>query len=100
MNELANHKIRFGKLVDDNAKLPFSWKKLSIFFDLPYWKDNLLRHNLDVMHNEKNICESILTTLLNIDRKIKDTFKSHLYLLEMVLQSDLENYKVPTCHWF
>jgi hypothetical protein len=25
------------------------WKKKSIFFRLPYWKDNLLRHNLDVM---------------------------------------------------
>jgi hypothetical protein len=29
------------------------WKKKSIFFRLPYWKDNLLRHNLDVMHIEK-----------------------------------------------
>jgi hypothetical protein len=30
------------------------------FFELPYWKDLLVRHNLDVMHIEKNICESIL----------------------------------------
>jgi hypothetical protein len=29
------------------------WKKKSILFTLPYWKDNLLRHNLDVMHIEK-----------------------------------------------
>jgi len=29
------------------------WKKKNIFFRLPYWKDNLLRHNLDVMHIEK-----------------------------------------------
>jgi hypothetical protein len=33
------------------------WKKKSIFFRLPYWKDNLLRHNLDVMHIEKNILD-------------------------------------------
>jgi hypothetical protein len=26
------------------------WKKKSVFFRLPYWKYNLLRHNLDVMH--------------------------------------------------
>jgi len=26
------------------------WKKKSIFFRLPYWKDNLLQHNLDIMH--------------------------------------------------
>lgn len=32
-----------------------SWKKRSIFFELPYWKHNKLRHNLDMMHIEKNI---------------------------------------------
>ncbi|KAI0492078.1 hypothetical protein KFK09_026343 [Dendrobium nobile] len=30
------------------------WKKKSIFFELPYWEYNLLPHNLDVMHIEKN----------------------------------------------
>ncbi|KAL0395144.1 UNVERIFIED_CONTAM: hypothetical protein Slati_4480600 [Sesamum latifolium] len=30
------------------------WKKKSIFFELPYWSDNLIRHNLDVMHIEKD----------------------------------------------
>jgi hypothetical protein len=34
------------------------------FFNLPYWEKLLVRHNLDVMHIEKNICESILGTLL------------------------------------
>ena len=29
------------------------WKRKSIFFRLSYWKDNLLRHNLDVMLIEK-----------------------------------------------
>jgi hypothetical protein len=33
------------------------WKKKSIFFRLPYWKDNLLRHNLDIMHIEKKCHE-------------------------------------------
>ncbi|XXG82307.1 hypothetical protein AAC387_Pa10g0287 [Persea americana] len=27
-----------------------AWSKRSIFFDLPYWKDLPIRHNLDVMH--------------------------------------------------
>ncbi|XP_004515196.1 uncharacterized protein [Cicer arietinum] len=31
------------------------WKKKSIFFELPYWKENLMRHNLDMMHIEKNV---------------------------------------------
>ncbi|KAJ8771158.1 hypothetical protein K2173_023483 [Erythroxylum novogranatense] len=33
----------------------FGWRKRSIFWDLPYWKTNMVRHNLDVMHIEKNI---------------------------------------------
>ena len=47
-------------------------KKISIFFCLPYWKSLLVRYNLDVMHIEKNVCENILCTLLNIDKKSKD----------------------------
>jgi hypothetical protein len=27
------------------------------FFELPYWKNLLVRYNLDVMHIKKNICE-------------------------------------------
>ncbi|MDQ9785818.1 hypothetical protein, partial [Serratia marcescens] len=46
--------------------------KLSIFFDLPYWKPILLKHNLDVMHIEKNICDSVLGTLMEISEKTKD----------------------------
>ncbi|KAG8483258.1 hypothetical protein CXB51_022273 [Gossypium anomalum] len=36
------------------------WKKRSIFFKLPYWEHHILRHNLDVMHIEKNVCENII----------------------------------------
>jgi hypothetical protein len=44
----------------------------SVFFQLPYWETLLIRHNLDVMQIEKNICESILGTLLELDGKCKD----------------------------
>jgi len=43
-----------------------NWTKRSIFWDLPYWKDNLLRHNLDVMHIEKNFFENIFNTVMNV----------------------------------
>jgi len=58
--------ITFGKVGYDNAgkkrkreddSLPHNWKKFSIFFKLPYWKDLLVRHNLDPMHIEKNNIE-------------------------------------------
>jgi hypothetical protein len=68
------------------------WKKKSIFFRLPYWKDNLLRHNLDVMHIEKNVMENIIGTLLNIKEKTKDNFKARQDLQEMGLRHELHPY--------
>ncbi|XP_050225269.1 uncharacterized protein LOC126674798 [Mercurialis annua] len=48
------------------------WKKKSIFFMLPYWQYNLLRHNLDVMHIEKMFVIIFLAHywLLNISLRI------------------------------
>ncbi|WMV18929.1 hypothetical protein MTR67_012314 [Solanum verrucosum] len=60
-----------------------NWNKKSIFFDLPYWNTLLLRHNLDVMHIEKNICDNILGTILNVKGKTKDTLNSQLDLFHM-----------------
>ncbi|CAN6720291.1 unnamed protein product [Malus baccata var. baccata] len=44
------------------------WKKKSIFYKLPYWRHLLIRHNLDVIHIEKNICDSVVGTLLGIEK--------------------------------
>ncbi|XP_050225605.1 uncharacterized protein LOC126675073 [Mercurialis annua] len=52
------------------------WHKKSIFWDLPYWSTNLVRHNLDVMHIEKNVFDNIFNTVLNIAGRTKDTAKS------------------------
>ena len=46
-------------------------------------------YNLDVMHIEKNICDSIVGTLLNIDGKSKDNLNSLLYLLAMGIRDQL-----------
>lgn len=89
LDELNGYEITFGKLVKDNPDLPFNWKKKSIFFELPYWKDNLLRHNLDVMHIEKNVCDSIVGTLMNLDGKTKDHIKARLDLQEMGIRPEL-----------
>lgn len=45
------------------------WKKKSIFFNLLYWQALPVCHSLDVIHIEKNICESILGTLLDVKGK-------------------------------
>ncbi|KAL1197958.1 hypothetical protein V5N11_013646 [Cardamine amara subsp. amara] len=52
-----------------------NWHKKSIFWELPYWKDHLLRHNLDVMHVEKNFFENIMNTILNVQGKTKDKYE-------------------------
>ena len=41
------------------------------------------------MHIEKNVCESIIGTVLNIPGKTKDGVKSRLDLLEMGLRPGL-----------
>ncbi|KAM3332499.1 hypothetical protein ACQJBY_027972 [Aegilops geniculata] len=66
-----------------------NFTKMSILFELPYWKDLKLPHNLDVMHIEKNICESLFRTLLNIDGKSKDTLKARKDLEDMNIRADL-----------
>ncbi|XP_019246466.1 PREDICTED: uncharacterized protein LOC109226120 [Nicotiana attenuata] len=69
------------------------WKKKSIFFELPYWAHNRLRHNLDVMHIEKNICDSLLGTLLDMPRKSKDHVNSRYDLEEMGIRKELQPLK-------
>jgi hypothetical protein len=59
---------RTGKNIEEDD----IWKKQSIFWELPYWKDLDVSHLIDIMHVEKNVCESLLGTLLNTDRKTRD----------------------------
>ena len=53
-----------------------NWKKVSILYELPYWMNKKLKHNIDVMHVEKNISESTFGMMLGIDGKNKDTNKA------------------------
>jgi len=58
--------------------LTHNWVKRSIFWELPYWKTNLLRHNLDVMHIEKNMFENIFNTIMDVKGKTKDNIKARM----------------------
>ena len=72
------------------------------FFELPYWSSLLVRHNLDVMHIEKNICESVLGTLLCMAGKSKDSEKARLDMEHLGIRKDQhlvvenEKYTVPS----
>lgn len=66
-----------------------NWHKKSIFWKLPYWENHLLRHNLDVMHIEKNIFDNIMNTILNVKGKTKDNLKSILDLPDICARESL-----------
>jgi hypothetical protein len=58
------------KSTDKKTEEDHMWKKKSNFWELPYWKDLDVRHSIDVMHIEKNVCESLLRIFLNTDGKL------------------------------
>jgi len=84
---VKNLKVVFGKC----AKAPPKniWKKKSIFWELPYWEYLDVRHCLDVMHVEKNVCDSLIGTLLNIPGKTKDGIKARKDMVEMKIRPKL-----------
>lgn len=58
-------------------------RKRNTFFDLTYWKSNLLRHNLYVMHTEKNVCDNVMYTLIGDSKKSKENPHDRKDLREM-----------------
>ncbi|XP_028095166.1 uncharacterized protein LOC114295170 [Camellia sinensis] len=66
-----------------------NWTKVSILYELPYWKKRNLRHNIDVMHVEKNFSENTFGTMLGIDGKNKDTDKARMDLEDMGIRKEL-----------
>ncbi|XP_074336058.1 uncharacterized protein LOC141673226 [Apium graveolens] len=49
-----------------------NWTHYSPFFELPNWETLSLRHNIDVMHTEKNVFDNIFYTMLGDKKKTKD----------------------------
>ena len=66
-----------------------TFKKKSIFFKLPYWETLLVRHNLDIMHIEKNVFDNIVGTCLDVDKQSKDGLNARLDLKEMNIRAEL-----------
>ncbi|KAI5343994.1 hypothetical protein L3X38_011871 [Prunus dulcis] len=60
-----------------------------MFFELPYWSKLKLRHNLDVMHVEKNAFNTLVGTILDIEGKTNDTIKAGLDLESMGIRRGL-----------
>ena len=80
------------EVTNHNPPLPNEfkcWTHMSIFFDLPYWSTLKIRHCLDVMHIERNVCDNVLGTVLNLKYKNKDTPKARVDLEKMGIRRQL-----------
>ena len=66
-----------------------NWAEKSIFYELPYWSDLELKHNMDFMHIEKNVCENLLGTLLSLEKKNYDTDKARFDLMDLGIKTAL-----------
>ncbi|XP_010513121.1 PREDICTED: uncharacterized protein LOC104789069 [Camelina sativa] len=64
------------------------WKKRSIFFKLEYWKEMLVMHNLDVMHVERNVAASLVSTMLH-SAKSKDGVNARKDMQLLGIRKDL-----------
>lgn len=85
--------IRSGKTSNKRKNLKGStksrWNRLSSFFYLPYWKHLHVRHCLDVMNIEKNVCMNLMGTLLDILGKSKGRLNARLDLAHLKIQPEL-----------
>ncbi|CAL8084900.1 unnamed protein product [Prunus armeniaca] len=80
----------FGKTVSCiRPSTHMNWTHKPMFFELPYWSKLKLRHNLDVMHVEKNVFDTLVGTILDIEGKTKDTIKARLDLERMGIRRGL-----------
>jgi hypothetical protein len=67
-----------------------TWHLKVSLHHLPYWPELKLAHNLDVMHIEKNICDNIVGTLLELEGRNKDTVSARI---------DLKKFKMWKKYW-
>nr|XP_029151021.1 uncharacterized protein LOC114923968 [Arachis hypogaea] len=95
----------YPKIVDTGGQVRLSgygvehnWTKRSIFWDLPYWKDHLVRHCLDLMHIEKNVFDNIMNTVMDTERT-KDNEKATLDMAVLCKRPDLNLVQVREGHW-
>ncbi|XP_074323719.1 uncharacterized protein LOC141660630 [Apium graveolens] len=66
-----------------------NWTHFSPFFELPYWETLTLRHNIDVMHTEKNVFENIFFTMIGDTKKTKDNRKAREDCKELGVHREL-----------
>ncbi|KAL6557058.1 hypothetical protein OROHE_006934 [Orobanche hederae] len=92
--EVENLNIQFGKKFSKDVPSR-GWKKHSIFFDLPYWKELYVGYFIDLMHVQKNVFDSLIGTLLGVPGKTKDGHNARMDMMDMGIRSELAPVEQP-----
>jgi hypothetical protein len=67
-----------------------NWTHKCVLWELSYMSVLILMHNIDIMHQERNMSESIISTCMSFSSKTKDNRKVRQDLVELCNCSSLE----------
>jgi hypothetical protein len=75
-----------------------SWTHKCALWELPYAKALILMHNIDIVHKERNVGESILSTCMGFVDKTKDNQKARKDLAQLCNRPTIELKSVTASH--
>jgi len=81
---VSHIEVTYGKTAKHSGVKKHMEEEIDIFFEIPYWSKLDVRHCIDVMHVEKNVCDCIIGTVLNIKGKTKDEINARKDWLKWV----------------
>jgi hypothetical protein len=67
-----------------------NWTHKSCLWELPYAKALILAHNIDLMHQEQNVAESIMSMRLDVTGFMKDNMNARKDLADLCDHPNLE----------
>jgi hypothetical protein len=90
IEEPNNLKISDGGEKFEGYGKEHNWTHKCGLWELPYSKVLILMHNIDIMHQERNVAESIVMTCMNFLEKSKDNKKVRKDMAMICHQPSLE----------
>lgn len=94
--EVWNHVSSLPKSKEGPASLKClkkekrGWSRQSIFWELPYWKNLLIRHNLDVMNIENSFFCQLINTIMDVKGHTSDNINARRDLKLYCRRRELE----------
>jgi hypothetical protein len=90
LDQLASLKVNKENTGYEGYGKEHNWTHISGIWDLPYANALMLPHNIDVMHQERNVAESVISTCMDFSDKTKDNEKARKDLAKICNRPSLE----------